>query len=83
MIDPRTVGELDADTEVCRVGSGAVVHLPDTDCREVARREMASLRAGVLFGDERLCRYCRGVADFGGGTPGCHLPKTTEIPSDD
>ena len=83
MTDPRTVGELNPDTEVCRVRSGAVVHLPDTDCREVARREMVHLSAGVLFGDEPICRYCRGVADSGGATPGCHLPTTTEVPSDD
>ena len=62
MSDAHTVGELDPDTEVCRVRSGAVVHLPDTDCREVARREMVHLSAGVLFGDEASCRYCRGVA---------------------
>ena len=82
MTDPRTVGELDPDTEVCRVRSGAVVHLPDTDCREVARREMVHLSAGVLFGDEAICRYCRGVADTG-ETAECHLPTTTEVPAND
>ena len=82
MTDPRTVGELDPDTEVCRVRSGGKVHLPDADCQEATHRETRRLRAGVLFDDEPICRYCRGVDDSG-ETAECHLPTTTEVPSDD
>lgn len=83
MSEPTTVGDLDADREVLRVRTGGVVHLPAADCQEATRHETRRLRAGVLFGDERLCRYCRGVANSGGDTTECHLPTQTEVPSDD
>ena len=82
MTDPRTVGDLDPDREVLRVRSGGKVHLPDADCQEATHRETRRLRAGVLFDDVGVCRYCRGVADCG-ETGECHLPTTTEVPSDD
>jgi len=83
MSEPTTVGDLDPDREVLRVGSGGVVHLPDADCQEAARREMQRLRAGVLFDDIDICRYCRDVVAYVGVAPESHLPKTTEVPGDD
>lgn len=83
MSDPTTVGDLDPDQEVLRVRSGGKVHLPDADCQEATHRETRRLRAGVLFDDVGVCRYCRDVVDHVGVAPGCHLPKTTEVPSDD
>ena len=83
MSEPTTVGDLDADREVLRVRTGGVVHLPAADCQEATRHETRRLRAGVLFGDERLCRYCRGVAECGEVGGSCHLPTQREVPAND
>jgi len=83
MSEPTTVGDLDPDREVLRVRTGGKVHLPEADCQEATHRETRRLRAGVLFDDVGVCRYCRGVANSGGDTTECHLPTQTEVPSDD
>jgi len=83
MSEPTTVGDLDPDREVLRVRTGGVVHLPDADCRDVQHKEGRTLRAGVLFDDIDICRYCRDVVEHVGVAPGCHLPTQTEVPGDD
>jgi hypothetical protein len=78
MTDPRTVGELEPGRPVLRVRNGGTVHLPDADCRHIRHRATRRFRAGVLFDDTPICRYCRDVVEHPGVAPGSHLPTPTE-----
>jgi len=79
-----TAGDLDAEREVVLYRHTRRVHLAGADCATLGDSRATVRRtttAGVLFGDEPVCKDCLGVefrSTSDGGEP--TLPTQTEVP---
>lgn len=77
-----TAGDLDAEREVLLYRHTRTVHLAGAECATLGHSRATVRRrttAGVLFGDEPVCRDCLGVDFRSAGRGEATLPTSTEV----
>lgn len=70
--------DLDPDRGVYRTRERRVVHLY-SNCSRLQKPDPKRVEAGTLWGDERICKVCRGDR---AKPPGCNPPGASISPGD-